>query len=70
MEKSVDRFDLEQAILSCGCITDDIYLLEKADANVEDFAKLAKVYEYKFDVLWKIFEKMIETKQFVAPKTK
>ena len=60
----VDRFDLEQQILECWRITDDITDLEQQGANVTDMVSLASVYEYKFQKLWNTFEKMIEEKQF------
>jgi hypothetical protein len=53
-----DRFDLEQQILDCWKITDDIPMLEQQGANVADFTSLATVYEYKFKQLWATFEAM------------
>ena len=64
-EKKFDRFDLEQGIQQCWGITDDIMLLLEQAAEPEDFAKLADLYNFKFEKLWKIFEAMIATKQFV-----
>lgn len=62
-----DRFDLEQQILECWKITDDIPLLEAQGANVADMTSLACVYEYKFKRLWETFETMIAEKQFKSP---
>jgi hypothetical protein len=59
-----DRFDLEQQILECWRITDDITDLEKHGASVTDMVSLASVYEYKFQKLWNTFEKLVEEKQF------
>lgn len=59
-----DRFDLEQQILECWKITDDISLLEEQGANVADMVSLACVYEYKFKQLWKTFETLVHEKQF------
>jgi len=58
-----DRFDLEQAILSCWGITDDIRLLSKSD-NTEamDYEALARLYEFKFEQCFKIFENFGELK--------
>ena len=58
-----DRFDLEQEILDCWKLTDDIKLLAKRSADVEDFQALSKVYEHKFTQLWETFEFMIADKQ-------
>lgn len=60
----IDRFDLEQQILECWKITDDIPMMESQGANTADMTSLACVYEYKFKKLWEIFEQMVETKQF------
>ena len=59
-----DRFDLEQQILDCWKITDDIPLLEAQGANVADMTSLACVYEFKFKQLWSTFETMIAERQF------
>ena len=60
-----DRFDLEQQIMECWKITDDIPLLEEQGANTADMTSLACVYEFKFKKLWDTFSKMVEEKQFV-----
>jgi hypothetical protein len=62
--KMFDRFDLEQQILDCWKITDDIPMMESQGANVADMTSLSGVYEYKFKRLWEIFEQMVAEKQF------
>jgi hypothetical protein len=59
-----DRFDLEQQIMECWKITDDIPMMEAQGANVADMTSLATVYEYKFKQLWETFETIIAEKQF------
>ena len=59
-----DRFDLEQQILDCWKITDEIPMMEEQGANVADMTSLACVYEYKFKRLWSTFETMIAERQF------
>jgi hypothetical protein len=59
-----DRFDLEQQILNCWRITSDMNLLVEQNAEADGFKALAKVYEYQFESLWEIFEKMVSEKQF------
>jgi hypothetical protein len=61
---TMDRFDLEQQILDCWKITDDIAMMEAQGANTADMTSLACVYEYKFKRLWEIFEGMVAQKQF------
>jgi uncharacterized membrane protein len=65
-----DRFDLEQEILDCWRITSDITLMESQGANASDMTSLATVYEYKFEKLWKTFEKMCNERQFVSMQKK
>jgi hypothetical protein len=60
-----DRFDLEQQILDCWKITDDIPMMESQGANTADMTSLACVYEFKFKKLWEIFEQIVHEKQFV-----
>jgi len=59
-----NRFDLEQQIMDCWKITDDIAMLEAQGANVADMTSLACVYEYKFKRLWETFEQLVAEKQF------
>jgi hypothetical protein len=59
----VDRFDLEQQIMSCWNITDDLdLLLEKVEDNDElsNFVLgLKTIYRAKFERLFDIFEKVV-----------
>lgn len=59
-----DRFDLEEQILDCWKITDDIPMLEAQGANSADMTSLACVYEYKFKRLWATFEQMVAENRF------
>ena len=56
--KMKEMFELEQAILDCWKITDDIPLLEEMQANSVDYTSLAGVYEFKFEKLWRTFEQL------------
>ena len=58
-----DRFDLEQQIIQCWGICDDICTLEEMDASLGDFRSLAAVYDYKFKKLWEIFEDLTAAKK-------
>ncbi len=59
-----DRFDLEQQIMDCWSIVEDISILESQGANTTDMVSLAAVYEFKFKRMWDTFEQMVEEKQF------
>jgi len=61
-----NRFDLEQQILDCWKITEDIPMMEAQGANVADMTSLACVYEFKFKRLWETFEVMCRERQFVS----
>ena len=59
-----DRFDLEQQIMDCWSVVEDINILESQGASTTDMVSLAAVYEFKFKRLWDTFEQMVEQKQF------
>ena len=62
-----DRFDLEQQILECWKVSDDIRtVLEHGDKEdmVENFEALARLTDIRFEKLWYIFEQMCATHQF------
>ena len=57
--KTRDRFDLEQEILECWKVTNDINMFVEQGSSVEDFKTLAAYYEKKFDRLWSTFEQLV-----------
>lgn len=58
--KTRDRFDLEQEILECWKVTNDITMFIEQGSSVEDFKTLNDYYEKKFDRLWSTFEILIQ----------
>lgn len=56
-----DRFDMEQWMLDCWKVTDDIKLYSERDVESKDWLALANYYEHKFDRLWNLFESMIRS---------
>ena len=60
----MDRFDLEQQILDCWQITQEIPMMESQGASAAEMSSLACVYEYKFKRLWTTFEAMVHERQF------
>lgn len=50
-----DRFDLEQDILECWKVTEDIKLFTEQGA---DISVLSQYYEQKFQRLWNTFEQL------------
>jgi hypothetical protein len=61
-----DRFDLEQQIMECWKVTDDIRSVLKHGNNELDlnFEALARLTDIRFEKLWYIFEHMCHTQQF------
>ena len=51
-----DRFDLEQGIMQCWNMVDDVKLLAKRGATAADFDSVAQLYQHKFEELFAQFE--------------
>lgn len=61
-----NRFDLEQQILECWRVVDDIKLWNKQQLDSEKWAVLSEYYEAKFNNLWAVFEEMCQQRKFVT----
>jgi hypothetical protein len=59
-----DRFDLEQQILDCWRVTDDIKLFAKQAPSEEKWQALKTYYDARFEQLWATFEIMCAERQF------
>lgn len=64
-DKKFDRFDLEQGIMQCWNVVEDIKLLAQRNAPVEDFAAVATLYQHKFEELFDQFENGIHEGKIV-----
>lgn len=62
-----DRFDLEQQIMSCWGIVDDLTAFVDGDADANELRALATVYQRKFDTLFDTFSNMVAQRQFADP---
>ena len=52
-----DRFDLEQNIMHCWQVVDDLNMLLESDGyDNDDIKAVARLYQKKFEVLWANFE--------------
>ena len=64
-----DRFDLEQGIMQCWNVCDDIQLALDSWDNLDEDAKLnyliglKQMYQMKFERLWNGFEAVVRSKQ-------
>ena len=58
-----DRFDLEQDIMNCWGVCDDLQMLLNSEGyDNDDIEALARVYQRKFEALWSTFEDCIQNK--------
>ena len=55
----VTRFDLEQEILRCWTITNDLKTFSELSVGSDKYETLAENYEIHFEKLWKTFETLI-----------
>ena len=62
--KTVDRFDLEQQIMQCWSMVDDLKQFIDSGADTDELRALAKVYQRKFDILFETFSTMVSERQF------
>ena len=69
MSKSADRFDLEQAILNCWGVSDDLRMAAEGQANAELLDAMAVLYDARFEVLFKVLTTMIEERKFKNEKS-
>ena len=59
-----DRFDLEQDIMNCWNVVDDMKMLMQQDAvNTETIQAITTLYQQKFEALWATFEDCCRTMQ-------
>ena len=62
-----NRFDLEQQILQCWCVVDDIITIaESPEINSKEKAQealqaLANIYQIKFNQMFNTFEEVIKS---------
>ena len=69
----IDRFDLEQDIMKCWNITEDIDLLYRnvmdKDLSTDDIANallgMKTLYEMKFNEMFDHFEKLVHEKKII-----
>jgi hypothetical protein len=70
LDSQVDRFDLEQQIMQCWSMVDDVKLFAEQGAPSDEFAALATVYHRKFETLFDTFELMLRSGQFTNTGSK
>lgn len=74
-KKAYDRFDLEQAIMTCWNTADDLDILAESvledgldeDAVSNALLGLKQLHHLRMARLWNIFEYLVETRQCDSP---
>ena len=62
--RTVDRFDLEQQILTCWSMVDDLRAFANSGADTDELRALSRVYDRKFDILFETFSTMVSEGYF------
>ena len=62
---STDRFELEQQILACWTITDEINTIKETNFDPKLLEAVIVLYELKFEKLWSIFETLVNQKKIL-----
>lgn len=62
--RTVDRFDLEQQILTCWSMVDDLRQFANSGADTDELRALSKVYDRKFNILFETFSTMVSEGHF------
>jgi len=57
------RFDLEQEMLECWKVVNDIEMYVEQGVTTQDFKVLAQYYERKFNRMWDTFENMVHERK-------
>ena len=58
-----DRFDLEQDIMNCWNVVDDLKMLLNSEGyDNDDIEAVARLYQKKFESLWATFEDCVHNK--------
>ena len=60
-----DRFELEQELLECWKITNDLQMYIDQGASIEDTKVLIDYYERKFQKVWGTFETLIKERKIL-----
>jgi hypothetical protein len=62
----MDRFDLEQHILECWQMCDDLEVLIEQNATLSDISCLSPVYRYKFKQLFSTFTTLVHEGKLIS----
>ncbi len=58
--QNIDRFTLEQQIMSCWSVVEDLQMVANRDeGTLENMQALSRIYQLKFETLFNTFEQLI-----------
>ena len=62
----MDRFDLEQHILQCWEVCEDIETMVRQEATLEHMVSLSTLYRYKFKQLFSTYTTLVHERQLIT----
>lgn len=58
--QTIDRFTLEQQIMTCWSIVEDLQMVaDRGEGRLENLQALSRIYQLKFETLFDTFEQLI-----------
>lgn len=58
--QTIDRFTLEQQIMTCWSIVEDLQMVaDRGEGRLENIQALSRIYQLKFETLFDTFEQLI-----------
>ena len=60
LNQTIDRFTLEQQIMTCWNVVEDLQMIATRDeGTLENIQALSRIYQLKFETLFDTFEQLI-----------
>jgi hypothetical protein len=58
--QTIDRFTLEQQIMTCWSVVEDLQMVaNRGEGTLENIQALSRIYQLKFETLFDTFEQLI-----------
>jgi len=58
--QTIDRFTLEQQIMTCWSVVEDLQMVaDRGEGTLENIQALSRIYQLKFETLFDTFEQLI-----------
>ena len=60
INQNIDRFTLEQQIMTCWSVVEDLQMVaNRGEGTLENIQALSRIYQLKFETLFDTFEQLI-----------